>query len=242
LVAGFLASPRARRRLAWLAAFAAVALGIVAVVLSFPNTDGRLPDRFTNEPVQRVVVEKQVPVTPARRAEINALFDAFVPAAVERADPASAFDLVTPEFRGDGTRADWAKGNLPVFPYEPRGASFHGWTVDTSYRTTMSVQLDLQPRDPKEGAVDYSVDLRRVHGRWLIDSFYPQKSYAPSARPQTKTTASPEAPHRIFEPDRSAHANLMWIVILGFLGLVLAVPICLVAASWLSTRRSRSDA
>ena len=34
---------------------------------------------FSNEPVQRVVRERQVPVTPKRRAEVNALFDDFVP-------------------------------------------------------------------------------------------------------------------------------------------------------------------
>src|SRR5439155_370150 len=95
-------SPRVRRRLLRLGAVAAVC-GIAAVVfLLLPNTNGHVKETFSNAPPQLVVRERQVPVTPARRAEVNRLFDVFVPAAVERRDPGAAGDPV-PE--GEG-RAD----------------------------------------------------------------------------------------------------------------------------------------
>jgi hypothetical protein len=229
-------SPRLRRRLLRLAAAALVCLVAAVVVILIPSTTGNQKETFSNEPVQRVVSERHVPVTPARRAQVNKLFDAFVPAAVERHDPEAAYDLVTPTFRAGASRAAWRKGDLPVSFYEPRGRSFHGWTVDTSYRTTMSVQLYLQPRNPKDGPIDFSIDLRRLHGRWLIDSLYARATYAPVVSPGPPK-ASPKAaapPATLF---RQAKGGLMWILILAFFSLIVAVPLGFFTIQWLSARR-----
>ncbi len=231
-------SPRVRRRLAKLVVVAVACLVATLVVVFFPNTNGNLKSRFSNEPAQRVVVERQVPVTPARRAEVNALFDAFVPAAVLRRDPGAAYDLVTPEFRGGASRSAWRRGKLPVYPYSPRGHRFHGWTVDTSYRDTMSVELFMQPLHPEDGPVDYSVDLRRVHGKWLIDSFYPRATYAPvAAGDRSKENGKGAAPAASTLP--KARGGLMWILIVVFFSLIVAVPVGLFTRQSLSNRRSR---
>jgi hypothetical protein len=231
-------SPRLRRRLTRVGALAVVCLIAALVVVLFPNTNGKQKSTFSNAPVQRVTAERQVPVTPARRAEVNKLFDAFVPAAVERRDPAAAYDLVTPSFRGGASRRAWRNGELPVYPYEPKGHTFHGWTVDVSYRTSMSVQLYMQPRNPKDGPVDYSIDLRRLRGRWLIDSFYPRATYAPvvSAGPPKVRSETKAPPATLF---RQAKGGLMWVLILAFFSLVVAVPLCFFAVQWLSARRGR---
>ena len=230
-------SPRLRRRLLRLAAAAVVCLVAGLVVILIPNTTGKQKETFSNEPVQRVVPERHVPVTPARRAEVNKLFDAFVPAAVERRDPEAAYDLATPTFRGGASRADWRKGDLPVSFYQPRGHTFHGWTVDTSYRTTMSVELFLQPRNPKDGPIDYSIDLRRLRGRWLIDSLYARATYAPVAAPQPPKAAAKEAPPATLF--RQARGGLMWVLILAFFSLIVAVPLGFFTVQWLSARRRR---
>ena len=236
----FVGSPRARRRLAKVAVAAVACVAAVLVVVLFPNTNGKQKQRFTDEPVQRVVIERSVPVTPARRAAVNALFDSFVPKAVERKDPAAAYDLVTPAFRGDGTRASWRRGDLPVFFYEPRGRTFHGWTVDTSYRDSMSLQLYLLPRHKKDGPVAYSVDLVREHGKWLINSFYPRTSYAPIAA-AGKRSAKSNA--KAADPADSAlpqgKGSVMWILIAAFLALVVAFPLGFFVVHGLSSRRSR---
>jgi hypothetical protein len=242
-VVSILESPRMRRRLVRVGAVALVGAVVAIVAVVLPNTSGHVKAHFSNQPVQRVIRERQVPVTPKRRAEVNALFDDFVPDAVERRDPGAAYDLVTPLFRAGTSRSSWREGDLPVYPYEARGGSFHGWTVDSSFRDAMSVELYLQPRNPKNGAVAANVDLRRLHGRWLIDSFYPRTSYAP-ARSASPTTASrstsTQTPRVAAAPlEGSAHNGLMWALILAFVSLVLLTPVAIVTWSWARTRRSR---
>jgi hypothetical protein len=236
-VVSILESPRMRRRLVRVGALAVVCAAVAVVALVLPSTNGNVKSSFSDEPVQRVIRERQVPVTSERRAEVNALFDEFVPDAVARRDPGAAYDLVTPSFRAGTSRSSWRAGELPVYPYTPRGHSFHGWTVDTSFRDTMSVQLYLQPRNPRDGAVAVNVDLQRLRGRWLIDSFYPRTSYAPaqSASPETAPTTRVAAP----PVERQAHNGLMWALILTFFSLVLLTPVAIVSASWLRSRRSR---
>jgi hypothetical protein len=231
-------SPRVRRRLLRLGAVAVVCGTAALVFVLLPNTNGHVKETFSNEPVQRVVRERQVPVTQSRRAQVNKLFDAFVPAAVARRDPGAAYDLVTPSFRAGASREAWRRGFLPVSFYQPRGRTFHGWTVDASFRTAMSVQLYMQPRNPKEGAVDYSVDLRRLHGRWLIDSLYQRAEYPPAvAASQSKAPPKAAAPPATLF--RKAKGGLMWILILAFFSLIVLVPLCVFAFQWFSTRRGR---
>jgi hypothetical protein len=232
-----LASPRRRRRLTWVAAAAVVCLGIVGLVLLIPNTTGNLPDHFSNKPVQVVTNEDQVPVTTATRRQVNALFDAFVPRAVARRDPVAAYDLVTASFRGDGTKASWRKGELPVYPYQPKGRVFHGWRVDTSYRDALSLELDLEPAKAGEGPVSYDVELRRRHGRWLIDSFYPRATYAPVSPAGSKNGNGREEPAASTLP--KARTGLFWVLILSFFGVIVAVPACYVGLQWLAGRRAR---
>src|SRR4051794_41105725 len=141
---GFLDSPRRRRRAAWLGGVLGVAAAVVVVVvLLFPNTSGSGPEHFSNTPVQTVEVEKQVPVTRARRAAVDALFDRFVPAAIERKDLGAAYDLVTAQGHSGETRKDWQHGQLPVYSYDAKGTTFHGWTVEGSYAKELDVELDL---------------------------------------------------------------------------------------------------
>jgi hypothetical protein len=98
-------SPRARRRLLWLGAIALAGgvTGLVFVLL--PNQKGGFEAPRGGRPVQVVRTQRQVPLSAGSRAEIDALFDRFVPAAVERRDPAAAYDLVTSTLKTGTTRA-----------------------------------------------------------------------------------------------------------------------------------------
>src|SRR5436853_5286807 len=69
-------------------------------------------------------------LTAADRAAIDRTLDVFVPAAIARRHPERAFAVVTPKLRQATTRAQWARGNLPVSPYPAVGKRFHGWTID----------------------------------------------------------------------------------------------------------------
>src|SRR6266540_1472573 len=139
-------SPRARRRLVWLAGLAAAG-GIAGLVIALlPNEKGGFNTPRSGGKVQVVRQERQVPVSRQDHREINALLDAFVPAAVARRDPATAYDLVTQTLRSVASRAQWRTGDIPVSPYDPAGTEFHGWTVITSYRTAVTLDLTLQPQ------------------------------------------------------------------------------------------------
>src|SRR6266542_3684084 len=126
-------SPRARRRLLWLVGLAAAG-GIAGFVIALlPNQKGGFNTPPSGGKAQVVRREREVPVSLRDRREINALLDAFVPAAVERRDPAAAYDLVTRTLRAVAPRAQWRTGDIPVSPFDAGGTEFHGWTVITSY-------------------------------------------------------------------------------------------------------------
>ena len=222
----------------WLGSFLLVAVAIVFVVILFPNTSGNGPQHFSNTPVQRVQVDKQVPMTRARRAAANELFDRFVPAAIERKDPGAAYDLVTAQGRDGLTRKDWQNGQLPVYAYDAKGTTFHGYVVEGSYAKEMDLELDLQPRSPKEGPVAYAVTLKQVGGRWLIDSIYPRTSYGPT-EPVKGGGKEPAGQ----QPDASipqAKTGVAWLLIAGLAVLILGVPAVFFVTQWWSGRRHRS--
>jgi hypothetical protein len=233
-----LESPRQRRRLAWLAGFLGVAAIAAVVAYLVPNYSGNVPQKFSNQPVQRVISQKSVPVTLARRAQVNALFDAFVPAAIERKDPVAAYDLLTTEGRSGQTRNDFRHGKLPVLAYDAKGATFHGWSVDDSYRDQMDVQLYLQPASPKDGPIDYAVGLKRERGRWLIDSIYARASYGSSAPAEASGGGSASAKPGPTGPPQGK-TGLAWALIIVLVGAVAAVPAVFFAAQWRSNRRNR---
>lgn len=113
-------SPRARRRAWWAAGLLALA-GLVVVLQEALPRGGSFPDTSRPGRPQIVYTPPTVPLTPERRRAINAVLDAFVPAAVERKDVIRALALVTPAFRAGISRKDWARGRLPVLPYDARG-------------------------------------------------------------------------------------------------------------------------
>ncbi len=112
---------------------------------------------------------------PDRRA-INRTLDAFVNSAVKRRDVGASYDLVTAQFRGGTSRAAWKKGTLPVYPYPARGRSFHEWTVEFASPGDVGFQLLVESRNLKTDAIEYTGEVKKIHGRWLIDSFRSARS------------------------------------------------------------------
>jgi hypothetical protein len=172
------------------------------------------------------------------RAAINRTFDIFVPAAIERENAAAAYDLVTAEFRGDATRAQWAKGDIPVFPYKARGSRFHDWTVDYVQGNVVAFELMLQPRNRRKDAIAFDGTLKKVRGRWLIDSLYPAATFAGEG---AKVVGPNDFVAQRYSGDAGeSRLSAVWFVLPGaILGLILLVPVGFAITSWRRGRRER---
>jgi len=117
-------------------------------------------------------------ISSADRQEINRTVDAFVNSAVKRQDEEASWNVVTPSFRYGVSRAAWAKGNLPVYPYPARGTTFHSWTVDSASPTVVDFELMVASRLSKTDSIQFQGEVKKIHGRWLINSFNPAATFA----------------------------------------------------------------
>jgi len=185
-------SPRSRRRALWLGGLVVAASTFVVLNFVLPK-GGAPPDTVRPGRAQLVSMPRTVPMTAARRVAIDSLLDSFVPAAVERRDPDHALSLVTPAFRAGVTRAGWARGELPVMPYEAEGKRFHGWTLDYSLADEIGVDVLLRPgKTETRGAVAFTAVFKHRDNRWLVDSFVPAAFFAPENAPVKKILAQPD--------------------------------------------------
>ena len=128
---------------------------------------------------------KEPKLSPADRAAINATLDVLVNHAVKRKDIAKSYDVVTPAMRGGMTRAQWAKGSIPVYPYPAAGRRFHKWTIQYRTKDEVAIELILAPTaryKRKLGQFLFHVYLQPSKGRWLVDSFMPGATFAPEGK------------------------------------------------------------
>jgi hypothetical protein len=126
-------------------------------------------------------------LTPADRAAISRSIDDFVNHAVKRVDTGAAYDTVAPEMRpGIGPR-EWARGDIPVYPFPARG-QHHPWNILYVTREEVGLELELIPRaEAKVGPIIFHIYLRPVRGgRWLVDSFMPVATLAPLGAKKSK--------------------------------------------------------
>lgn len=126
-------------------------------------------------------------LTPADRAAITRSIDTFVNHAVKRANTGAAFSVVAPEMRPAITRKEWAKGDIPVYPFPARGTT-HPWNVLYVTKAEVGLELELIPRAGSEqGPIIFHIYLRPVRGgRWLVDSFMPVATLAPIGKGKSK--------------------------------------------------------
>lgn len=231
-------SHRARRRLLWAGALL-VAAGVAAlVIVLIPEHHGGIASPVGSGSVQTVAHPKQVRMTPQVRRHIDQLFDRFVPAAIARRDPVGARAYVTPALRGQATMAEWRAGTIPVPPFDPAGTTFHGWTPIYSYPREVSVELTLEPRRPRDPVGSFVVNLKQVGSRWLVDGIYAQGTHGgqnESAAPDAN--AEPTTTEQVIGGSRGRIGAVWLLVPLGFLSLIVIVPVLVFGRDWLADRR-----
>jgi hypothetical protein len=118
-------------------------------------------------------------VTPAERAAITKVIDEYVPAALERKDLRRAYALSGPQVRGGMTLRQWLHGGIPVYPFPAEGAHFPGWLVTWRQGDDVGLSLLVQA-EPRThlGAIAFTIQMTRSHGRWLVNAFLPQATFA----------------------------------------------------------------
>lgn len=141
-------------------------------------------ETFRAGKAQVVTDPKPRRVTAADRRQIDRLLNRFVPAGVARKDPAASWELVTASMRSGISHAEWLRGGLPVQEFPAQGHNFSSaWTVKESYANDVIAELILKPdaRHRALASLAFSVEVKKLRGHWLVDSFYPIASF-PSAQ------------------------------------------------------------
>ena len=180
-------------------------------------------------------------LTKADRAAIDRTLDVFVPAALARHQPMRAYAVATPSLRRQATRAEWAIGSLPVSPYPAVGKRFHGWTIDALERNYVMVDTQLSPpRKSKLEMTNWTIVLRKIGGRWLVDSAVPTAFFPREGSGSGNMHASNDLlPQSQATKDLHGRLGMIWFLVPGAIGLLLVgLPVGLWFASWRRNRRA----
>jgi hypothetical protein len=169
-------SPRRQRR--FLIASGAVLVAGIAAFLAlvvFRGTGNAFTDTFSNKPASLYHQEKTVPVS---KDEI-ALARRFIKTVVARKDLANAYSFVHPDLRGGLSRAQFAKGDIPVVTYQAENADTAAFVADYSYPTQALLEVDLvaKPNTETRPHLLFFIGLIREghkkNGRWLVNYWEP---------------------------------------------------------------------
>ena len=178
-----LRSPRKRKRLAYAVgiplALAGLVLGGAALL---PKAEEDPPEVFGKQEAYNIAAhEKAVRLTRADRKRVNRTIDVLMNDGVKRRNPGAVYHVVTPNLRSQATRAEWRRGDIPVYPYPALGKRFHGWTINYSQRNHLNVDLLVMPSRNRGtlGPVALTLDLRKIRNRWLVDGIFPVATFAP---------------------------------------------------------------
>ena len=183
-------------------------------------------------------------VPPVDRAGIDRTLDVFVPAAIGRRDSVRAWPLATRTMRLGSDKGEWKRGFLPVTPFPVIGTSFHGWTIDSATKDRADVVLLVHlKKGAPLGAVSFNIAMRKIHGRWLVDSAVPAATFsAPGS--DSRILAQPDfAPQAGQAFSRSGRISSTWLLIVAgvLLGLVVVTPIVVIVGHGAKDRRVRRE-
>ena len=216
-----------------------MAIGVVAALSLVVRHHGHTSAPVVSAPVKAPVEQKQVRVTAAERAAVDATLDRFVPAAMGRRDPGVAYDLSTPALRQGMTRAQWQHGAIPVYPLVPRGTEFHGWRLNYNFRGDVDLDLLLQPKAGSGGQpISYRIEVKRIGGRWLVDSATPVAVFG-----SHRITATPDfGPGAAVGPGGKSRLSPVWFLVpAAIVGLFLAIPLGILMRDWRRGRRAMRE-
>jgi hypothetical protein len=241
-------SPRARRRLTRLGILV-VAGGVVAgIVLLIPNPKAPNPAPAKNAPPAQAVSHSTY-VSPAERHAIDATLRKFVPAAIARRSPSTAWRLAGPELKGGSTLQQWRHGTSPI-PYFPASATNFSWRTIDSSAGSVDFSLLVHPRagSKQTSSWVFSGQMVKRGGHWLVNGMYttailarPTKSGRHEIGPADFAAGGASSSSQSGPPTTGGAAlGKPWLFAVGgVVLLVLLVPLGLGVASVVRSRRAR---
>ncbi len=239
-----LSSPRRRGRAAWLGAALFAVATVSAVIAVLPGSPKPAPERL--RPGGVAAQPKEVRLTSAMRRGITATLQRFLPAAVSRRDPALAWELAGPGLRAGTTRAEWLRGDLPVYPYAyDTRKRLDGWVPMYTYSGRVGFDLLLHPGRPDTGALVVAVEMVRRERRWAVQYWNTTAMLSPPKAKRQYVMGAPDyaaggsTAKGYYEGKVSGEAALQpaWLLVpIGMLGSGL---VALVGRALVARRRDR---
>lgn len=105
----------------------------------------------------------------------------FVSTAVGRRDLPRAWELAAPELKQGMSRDEWNTGTIPVVPYPVAQARTLLRAVN-SFTDAGELRVTFVPRaGATTHAATFTLQLRKLDGRWLVSAWVPASSVAPAS-------------------------------------------------------------
>jgi hypothetical protein len=240
-VRAWLASPRRRRRLAWTLVPLLAGVGVAGGLTLFGGKARVLePDLELTGEAQVYRPAPEIELTRAQRAAADRTLHEFVTAAVLRESPDVAWRLAAAELKAGVSRAQWDRGDMPVYPY-PARADKLSWRVEKAYADHVELDVLLFPRVGADaGPMSFAVELKPRRAGWAVSYWYPRRALAGGGG-ETSTTAAPPtpapaAPARDTSKGRLGHA--FFLIPAAILSLIVLAPLTFLLVTWYRGRRA----
>lgn len=239
-------SPRLRRRLKWVGIAGSLVVAGVLIAVLIPSkspTNGTQP---ANRPPAQLAVDTHQKLSQADRRQIDTLLDRFIPAAVERRDPRTAWALAGPEMRSASSLSAFRKGDLPVPSYPANERNYHHWRAIDVEHNSVVLNVLVHPKNPQKlGTWVFSIEVVKSKSRWLVNRIYTIAVMNPPVRPATVThelgpadyAAPPPTSRTATTSSPSSHSFLLPVV--GIFAILLLIPLGLGVGVLLRARRWR---
>jgi hypothetical protein len=174
-VGRILSSPRGQRRLIIFSA-AVLVIGFIAFLSAFllKGTSG-IHSPLSTLPAQ--THPKSIKAPPSKEALRVAR--EFIETAPLRKNLDRAYEITGPALRGNMTRAEFEKGNIPVIDYPARNTKTAAFIVDWSYQNQIMLEVDLVAKKGSGANIrphlPYFLGLERKgdkpNGAWQVNTW-----------------------------------------------------------------------
>jgi hypothetical protein len=234
----------------WVGVLVLLVGGAITVGVLYPNTaEDEEPESVAVAPRRAQVYREPKTVRLTRTDREVALRNAlqFVNTAVARQRIGRSYDLVAPELREGISRAEWAKGEIPVVPFPAAEVRVR---VDYSYLNELGLTMLLvPPASSPELPTTFNMDMRAVgppgERQWLVSSWTPTANTTelPAAQEARSGPGAAGFPNvgNTGQQERGLDAPLgaAWIIVpLSIFGLAVMIPVALGVRSWVQSRRA----